>query len=217
MFPILLISKNQDKTQEFINEFTSKNSFEQSSVYTVKPLKKELSINQIRELKKELRSIPRSKRLIIIESLDESGVEVQNALLKTLEEKVNYNQFIFPIKNLFKILSTIQSRSKIIRLEEVEKAKVRPTTLALLKSATEEKDYLFFTSSSIEGVTREEAFLLLDEMVIFFRNHLEGDKIKAAKVLKAVLKFRDLLQNNNLNPQLTIDHVLIFVNKTYIS
>ena len=50
--------------------------------------------------------------------------------------------------------------------------------------------------------------------IIIFRERLETDK-NSPSIIKEIIRLKALLEKNNLNPQLTVDQVLIFIWKTY--
>ena len=81
------------------------------SLIDIKPDKKSIDINQIRELISKLNksSFNNKPRFILIDNIEFLNVNSINALLKILEEP-NYNIFFILIHNNKKILSTLKSR-----------------------------------------------------------------------------------------------------------
>ncbi|QQG43929.1 MAG: hypothetical protein HYW86_03605 [Candidatus Roizmanbacteria bacterium] len=215
MIPLIIVSNDQKRLADYIKKIIKDESFLSNFIYSIKPVKTELAIDQIRLLKKELKISFSNKRLFIIEALDVSGLEVQNALLKTLEENHVKNQFIFPLKNIEKILPTIRSRTKIINLNDFTNYKISPSTKTLLE-ITEKNDGLSFLNQSvIQSPSKEDLIQLLEEIIFYYRQRLAVDGVKASKIIKKIMSLKDLLQNNNLNPQLTIDNILLFIHKIY--
>jgi replication-associated recombination protein RarA len=74
---------------------------------------KNISIEQIRNLKIELQKPPiyAKRRIVIIMDADMLTIEAQNSLLKILEEHQNKTTFILITSNYLKILPTILSRT----------------------------------------------------------------------------------------------------------
>lgn len=212
MIPQIVIYKDFRSLKKYINKIVKDFSISPAFIYTVKPVKTEISIDQVRMIKKEVMTSGNQKRFFIIESLDNSGPEAQNSLLKTLEEKQENNLFLFPIKDLAKILPTIQSRSKTIFLDKEMKVKVNDSTESLLELVEKDKSYSFLASPQVQSLTKEELPKLLDEIIAHYRDQLADNK-KASLILKKVIEIKNLYQSNNLNTQLTIDNVLIFINK----
>ncbi|MBI4004551.1 hypothetical protein HY358_00265 [Candidatus Roizmanbacteria bacterium] len=216
MLPIILITSNNKQTEDFIQSFIEKNKFNKQYVSIVRPLKQEITIDQIRDIRRDLIIQFPSKRMIIVENFDTSSGEVQNAFLKTLEEKSEETQFILEVRNVAKILPTILSRSKMIKLIGGKHAPMREASKKLLDSLTTDNDnYAFLGEPFITSIDREDAVLLFDEILTYFHQHILTKSAKAAQVLKKTMETRELLLNNNLNPQLAIDTILIFIKKTY--
>lgn len=214
MIPLLLISRNQKKTDDFIEHFIKENDINSSWIFTIRPVTRELSIDQIRALKRELAISTNKKRLIIIYGLDISGAEVQNALLKTLEEKQENNQFIFIVSHGFSVLPTIQSRSKTIVLNKTEVV-VSETTGELMNRVKEENEYQFLLHPLVGAASREDTLAFLDEILEYSRRQLLKMPGAAVKTIKKILRLRELIINNNINVQLAVDNLLIYIKKLY--
>lgn len=207
MIPILLISDNKKEMADYLEKIKDKNNL----FIEILPQKTEYSIDQIREIQKETKVFNPQKRIYLLENFQKSSLEAQNAFLKLLEEPPKNVQFILTVNSQYKLLPTILSRAKIISLTK-NKAMMVEAKLSKIFDLSSRK-----TSTlplMIEVKSREETRDVLWQMLTFFREKLAGD-INASSILKEVLKNLNLLENNNLNPQLTIDHLLIFIYKKY--
>lgn len=214
MIPIILVADAEKTGENFIGNFVSKNNFKSSSIYKITPEGKEFSIAQIRAIRRQL-IIDTGKRLFILYSFDSASFEAQNALLKTLEEKTDNNQFILAVKNPNLVVLTIQSRSKVINLILRENTKSNPDINKFVEKLINSKALNFMADSLISGVTREEALEFIDGLIVVFRERLKKSDPNSPSVVKKAFELRMLLQNNNLNPQLAIDNLLIFIHKAY--
>jgi DNA polymerase III delta prime subunit len=213
MFPIILISKNQEAVEKYITEFIVRYGFSPFYVFHIHPVKIEVTIDQIRSLKKQLVTASKEKRLIIIHSFDAATLEAQNALLKTLEEKTESNQFILVGQNQERMLPTIRSRSKIVVLDKSGDQQIREATLDLLSNIEKNPDYRFLSDPILQSITREDAVVLLTETLLYCKQHLLNDQKNIPIILKKNLQTLQLLQHNNINPQLAVDTFLIFMKK----
>lgn len=215
MYPILLIAKTEEVAREFIAVFQKRHGFSAAFLFELSPLKTEITIDQIRELKKQIITTTKEKRLIILYSFDKANIEAQNALLKTLEEKNDSNQFILVVKRVEQVLPTIRSRSQIVQSTSEESAHtVRETTQILLNAIVQEKNFAFLSHASIQSITKEDAEVLLEEILIYLRTMLPEYAQQMPQLLKKVLLLSHQLQHNNLNPQLTVDSALLVIKKT---
>ena len=83
--------------------------------------KKDIKVEQIRELQKELSRSPsgRGKKVAIIDEADRLTISAQNALLKTLEEPNDRSVIILVAHDPEKILPTIKSRCLVKNFQPV--------------------------------------------------------------------------------------------------
>lgn len=214
MIPLIVASRIQEKQEEFIKDFIREHAIRSYNIYIIKPIKTEVTIEQIRSIIREVITQVSEPRLFICYSFDNANLEAQNAFLKTLEEKHVQNRFILLASNVERILPTIRSRSKLMLLDSQNNLiAIRPETEAFFAELEKTKGYQFLSESVIQNLSREDAELFIDEFIIYLRNILRKGKKNASPIIKKTLELKRLLQNNNLNPQLTIDTLLIFFKK----
>jgi len=214
MFPVILISNNLKKQQSYIEGFIKVNHILPYYIYEIKPEKSEISIDQIRLIKKEIVTFVKDKRLFIIYNFDNASAEAQNALLKTLEENTQNNLFILLVKENEHVIPTIRSRAKIIILSKNDSEKSNNDLYTFLSSVEKTHNYSFLADKMTQGLTREELLSFIDEIIFYYQKKLQEGNEKNTKILRQSLRLKNLLQNNNLNPQLTIDSLLIYIKKT---
>ncbi len=211
MIPLLLIAHTKKALRQFLEK---RNVGEKTITITLQPLSSEYSIDQIREIQKEVSIQQPIKRIYIFEEFDKASLEAQNAFLKLLEEPPENVEFILVVENQYTLLSTLVSRTKIIRvekeiIEKKETAVSRKLSIFAVKKTLSSLDFSTFTASS-----KEDAVKILMEMLSFFRERLLDDTA-APKIIKEILHVCKLIKNNNLNSQLALDHLLIFIAKAY--
>ena len=199
MIPQLIISNNSKVTKSYLKKLIGENHL----FFEIKSEGKEYSIRDIKGLIKETSIFHKNTRVYFLENFHLSSLEAQNAFLKILEEPPEQVLFVLSADNENKIIPTIISRVKIIRLDKKNLSSLVPQAKAELNKVLASKSFQFFQSQ-----------IPLDDVILFFRDRLSFDK-KAPLIIKETLRLKNLLENNNLNSQLTIDHVLIFIWKTY--
>ena len=93
--------------------------------------KSAISIDQIRELKKEIAYKPYDgdHKIYIIEAAEKLTKEAANSLLKTLEEPPSFATIILLVEDSGKLLPTIVSRCQEIKLRNVSKQKIKDLLL----------------------------------------------------------------------------------------
>ncbi len=211
MIPLLVVSHTKQALKRFLDE---KNKSEKSIIISLTPQSSEYSIDQIREIKKEVKIGQPLKRIYLFEDFENSSLEAQNSFLKLLEEPPENVEFILTVSNPYTLLPTIISRTKIVRLDkrkdyEKNTTVIKALTLYLSKKNLRAVDFSAFTSPS-----KEDCLTLLIQICLFFRERYLNDPI-AAIIIKEILTVYRLVQNNNVNAQLAVDHLLIFIAKKY--
>lgn len=220
MIPIIAKTCNPKKAKDFLAKFKKDRKVCTSSIIIVKPLKKEIAISQIRELKKIITVGTNSPRLIVFYDFHLASLESQNALLKTLEEKILNNQFILFTLNEYSILPTIRSRSKFINLDEKKtKENFSDEFIKLMQKLEQSKNLSFL--NDFQGLTKEEIAKNLKNMLLFYRQKILSPNItdikviKIIKIVKRILYIINLIEKNNISGQPAFDILLIFINKTF--
>lgn len=175
-------------------------------------LKKQISIDQVRELKGHIFEKPFKEKykFIVMENADSATAEAQNSLLKILEEPPAHAILVMEAKNKSQLLPTILSR--IILVE----SKTSPTdeqTQNLL-----EKD-LESALSEISTINDPQEFL--DRQIIFLTDLLiksarkkQASSTSELKIAQAIEKCKDAKEmiEANVNPTFTLANLVFSLN-----
>lgn len=211
MIPILLITNDFKEITSFIKTIKKK----EDVIINVYPIKTEFSIEQIKEIVRETIIYQPYKRIYVLENFNYSSQEAQNAFLKTLEENINNIQFVLTASSVHQLLPTIISRVKVINLNKNIKIQLDKTIEKILEDFIKNNSMNILNLDEINIRSKTKVLELLNQIIVFFRNRIHKDK-KAIIILKKILSIKPLLENNNLNPQLTIDNLLIYIQKKYM-
>ena len=209
MIPILLITNNLKDVVSFIKTIKKKNDV----IINIYPAKTEYSIEQIKEIVRETAIYQPYKRIYVLENFNLSSQEAQNAFLKTLEENKNNIQFILTALSIHQLLPTIISRVKVINLNKNIKLQIDKEIEKIFEDFIKNNSMDILNLNEINIRSKTKALELLNQIIVFFRNRIHKDK-NAIIILKKILSIKPLLENNNLNPQLTIDNLLIYIQNT---
>lgn len=210
MIPLLLVSDDKKQIKKYLKTI----EHEDDLFFEIIPLTGEYSVNEIKEVIKETKTYFRQRRIYIFKNFQLSSIEAQNAFLKVLEEPPHQVQFILTTNNPDSILPTIRSRTKIINLGKKPDLELDKYIETSLSSLIKEKKLNILSDGKFISKTKEDGLKILDQIILFFKNRLTTDK-NSPLILKEILKKKSLMESNNLNPQLTVDHILIFIVKTY--
>ncbi len=207
MLPHLIISTSKRQIDKAVGSLLKHNSIPPSSVMTLTKEGASLKIDSVRSIVPFTTRSFSDNRAVILYDFETARQETQNALLKTLEEDSDRILFIIVSANLSSVLSTILSRVKCIQLAPPAK-KRDPIDLP---------SYIDTLFSKTDKITRDKATSCIDELIAHSRNVMKqgavDNKSQAAahaSFIKECINSRSLMLSNNLNPQMVIDHVLLF-------
>lgn len=200
MIPLLIVSNDTKEVKKYLKNILPENSY----LFEIEPENKEYSIKEMKNLIKEANIFHIENRIYYLKNFQNSSIEVQNSLLKQLEEPPKNSLFVFSVDSENKLLPTIISRLKIIYLKKKNITGFAMKEKIEIENILDGKNALLSTDISIS----------LDQIMLFFKQRLKHDK-NAIKILKECFKLKFLQENNNLNLQLTLDHLLILISKTY--
>ena len=209
MIPILLISKDKKLINKYIDGIKVNSFF-----IEIIPSNKEYSIDDIKNLIKETKIFNPKTRVYFLENFNLSSIPAQNSFLKLLEEPPSKVQFVLSADNKNNLLTTIISRVKIIKLKknDFQKAPINNIDSEIQKLINHTSDKIPLLMFIVADAESAQNIIL--QIFVFFENRLSFDK-KAHVVIKEILLLYKLFKKNNLNSQLSIDQVLIFIWKTY--
>ena len=201
MIPLLIISNDNKLINDYVNKLKQNNFFSE-----VIPSTKEYSIEDIKGLIKETKVFHPKIRIYFLANFHLSSIPAQNSFLKLLEEPPTNVQFVLSTNNKNSLLPTIVSRVKIVKLLGNQ---IQTVGAQFITPIIKGLNLVKFTITD-----KESAKNILLQIIIFFREKLESDK-NSPSIIKEIIRLKTLLESNNLNPQLTIDQVLIFIWKRY--
>ncbi|MFH0773339.1 MAG: hypothetical protein V1922_03440 [bacterium] len=196
MIPQIITIRDENLIDEMISHFATQHGIQTSHRIVVRPEKEELTVEQIHLLQKEIQVMFSKQVLVVLLGLDYSSSEVQNALLKSLEEDSERILFLFLVKNPTRLLSTVVSRCTINNVPHPN----RNTTIS-------EKYSDLFSFQKNSDISKEDAIKRID-------GYIQSSSIKNHKILHHILSMRKLILDNNMNPILALDNILIFLSKT---
>lgn len=202
--PILLVAA-ASQAEDWI-AINSDALFTDSIVTHIQPEKNQITIGQIRQLKQSLITLPKNSQLIILHQFHTARSEAQNALLKTLEEKPSSVSVLMITQSRDSILPTIQSRSRIITIEQEE---ILPDQVIqdLLQTYQSQPEAIF-AHPTMQNLDADAAISVCDQIILFLRRCLSSDPTVAG-MLSHTLHIRSQITTNNLNPQLAVDRIVI--------
>lgn len=218
MIPQLIISLDEKKINTYIASYIRDNAVLSYDVIHIIPKTQELGINEIRDISYFVFTKATSKRIIVIHSFETASIEAQNAILKMLEEKTKENTFFLCAKNNRSILSTVQSRVSLVYLDKenavLEKERIQKIN-TMFNELQKKESYGFLQNDLTLTKTRDEAIILIDDLILFLRQKLlESKKIDLIPIMNKAFQTKNNILLLNHSHQLALDNLLIFIHKT---
>ncbi len=214
MIPIIVVSSDQEKLKKYLDDYILKNKISLNFIFEIKPEGKEISIEQIREIKKNVIYSNNEGLLFILFEFDKASFEAQNAFLKTLEEHQENLHFLLIVKNHYNLTATITSRGRIVVLKDSNQIQLEPEFSKRLENFLKKTDFKILYHKKFQAKEYSQSSFLFDKFINFFRLRIVQDK-KAVEALKETLNLRALVENNNVDPQGAVDYLLIRISKIY--
>ena len=123
-------------------------NYQVSEIIHVRPLDKKttISVEQIRDLQREIRTQPSLRRVIIIDDAHNMTESAENALLKSLEEPGQGNHFLLTAAERSQLLPTIVSRCQIISLHRTSPAQDSEILKKSVLTDSDKKQLLFLAA-----------------------------------------------------------------------
>lgn len=211
MISHLLITEKKRVADKYVkNNLSGKNDL----FFEMAPATKKYSIAEVKQVLSEIKIYNPKKRVFYFPSFDASSLEAQNALLKVLEEPPENVLFVLTSSSVSRLLPTIVSRTKVVKLGKPPEPAPDEKIFAALSLFIEKGGLSSLDFNAFACKTAGEAIAHLDQIALFFRKSIGGNK-NSPVIIKEILRLRALLENNNITPQMTVDHILIFISKTY--
>ena len=197
MIPKIISINESESIDENISQFAITLAIPSSHQIVVRPEKEELTVEQIHLMQKDIQVAFEQTVLVVLIGVENSSNEVQNSLLKCLEEDSERIQFLLLVHSPAGLIATILSRCSF------EDSKTKQ------KEINEEYAPISFSFQNNSEVKKEEALIRIDNYISSLTPSL-----KEGKILSYVLSIRKLIKENNMNPILALDAILIFLSKT---
>lgn len=200
-------------------------------------IKKEAIDNLIKSM--NIAPLESERKIVIIDDCHKMGMEAQNALLKTLEEPPSYVNIILITSNISNLISTIISRSQLIKFNPVESQTIVDLIISRYMKSQEEASFIaHFTKGSIgKSISlceSQEFFERRDNTINHIHSIIKGDRMNIFKSVDFFIEnkdqideimdiilywFRDLLiykEIGNSSLVLNRDKIQLLSNETFL-
>lgn len=193
-------------------------------VTVIAPEKGLISIERVRHLYEQTRSVQQGRRCIVIDDADAMSVDAQNALLKLLEEPVENVHFILTTHHVSHLLATVLSRTQHIGVLPITEAESKQILAGHELTDTQQLQALFLAAGKPAELTRlasdQEYLTAKSTVVTDARSFIQADDYSRLVIIKkytdrtAALQFLamcaklltfSLLKQRNYNAADTMD------------
>ena len=202
---ILLVTSHLQQNQEIKNladkfQIDSKNALD---YFEITPQKKQISIDQIREIKRHIWQKPAKAKVkfVVVKDADMLTPEAQNALLKLLEEPPSHAVIVLSTERKQKLLPTIRSRTVEINIRSKRK-QLAPSTEFPIDNFKEALTVLSQIESPKEWIDRQiENYY---QMLLAAVDKNNKDEIAAISERIENLSYSKKLIEANVNPKFAL-------------
>lgn len=212
----LIVSKDQQKRQEYIAQMCGTQKISKFDRSVTAPTATSFGIEDVRNLQKTAYLSPNQgkEKAIILEEAQLLTTEAQNALLKLLEEPPQNTYIFLSASSSNNFLPTILSRCKIVELEQSRE-----------EVSEEKKDQLHNQLQVIEQGTIGERLALaetiaadkenlarwFEQIILFLRDELlKNPKNKQlVRLILAIQNAHKDFQTTNVSPRVILEHCFL--------
>ena len=211
---LLVISTDFHAFEQFLADYLKKKQLNQSSVYQF-GLEQPLSVEEFRQILKLEKRHFDQPTLFILHRFHQASIIIQNTFLKTLEEHQSNLDFMLVASNQGMILPTIKSRCHLITLRQISQQSQTPEyqQLEQVIKQLQQQPNLLLSSLIKLGLKdkKEKALTWLDLFLQYGYFQLSNSPHSAwlGHSLKLALINRQLIETNNLEPELALDQVFL--------
>lgn len=193
MVPLIFVSEKKDEVINYLKNYFKKDYL----MFEIKPKEKLFSINDIKDVIKESSFYDSNFRVYLFDNFHFSSLEAQNAFLKKLEEPLENILYVLITDSPFRLLPTILSRGRVVNLLR------KKTNLSDEKRILIEK---FLKNKNLDLSFSEN--ISISDLILFLKENINKNQ-KNYLILKEAVNLKNLVEKNNLNLKIVLDHLLI--------
>ncbi len=211
MHSFLFVSKNKKNALDYALNFLNKKNISKFDISLTEE-EKQIGIGDIKKIKQIAYFKPSKgkEKAIIISAVQGLTIEAQNSLLKLLEEPPANTIIILLIESKDSVLETIQSRCKIIKINNKEEEEINEKYSKLLNSLEKAKIGEKLKIAEDLAKNKEEALKAIEKMILITRDKLlkSGDNNLIEKINK-LQKAYTIIKNTNVNLRLALENLFL--------
>lgn len=227
MLPTLVVTNDLERLDLYISEIQKEHGITPAYTEIIEPDNKVITIEQIREISKELSRSFDTMRLLVFVQFHSAKRETQNAFLKTLEEHPENSLILLHVDDEGLILDTIKSRTITVYLDSVKEGAYEVPDIIESSSIG---DWLSYSSK----IETKDIPTIIDQII----DHIEKKMIHSAQshstktqkethmhtehqtialayatVAHDIIKIRKMVKYNNLNAERALDKIGLLLNE----
>ncbi|KKR78278.1 MAG: DNA-directed DNA polymerase [Candidatus Curtissbacteria bacterium GW2011_GWA1_40_9] len=211
MFQSYLIISNINNSVDDLTSHLEKLNLEFSQkspdVATISPTEGSISIDEIRNLKKQLYQKPiyQKQKIVVIKDADKLTTEAQNALLKVLEEPPSHAILILIAHSSKNLLPTINSRIVTINAQKDQSLQKNKEELDISSQT--------FVSTLENALSKDPNSWISSQMLAYYKKLLKtiNNKDERQKILKLLEQTQETKKmiNANVNARFAIANLIL--------
>ena len=212
---LIIISNDIIDIKAYLQDYYQNNKIKKNHIIEIKSESNQISIEQIREIMSLAYRKYAHPTAFIIWSFGSCRELVQNVFLKNLEEHQANIYFILITHSLAPILPTIASRCEIIHLK-TKKLKLSSENKEQIENMLNlfQENSTFIASEKLSLSPKTKKTKVLDWLNDFFIYGYDmlpqsNKKTRLANLLTKALEAKQLIENNNFDPELALNNIFL--------
>lgn len=210
MLPVLIVSQDGD-IDAYIDSYKKDHKIHAAHVLDISP-EKGFLVEHSAEVRNFVSRAPSTEaHMVIMRKFDTAKTDIQNALLKTLEEDSSKVHFMIVVSDESRLLPTIMSR--VAQAIEPAQTKIGSKILETYSCDPQNMTYPQWISMTSK-ISKSDALVFLDELIVFLELTMTGSQVKApdlSTALHELIMVRKGLRDNNMYYEYALDaagHIL---------
>lgn len=205
----LIIAREKELSEKWFFDFANELEVKNTDIFKIDN-DKEILLDEIKGLKKviKLRPYESKYKLFFIYNADNIREQAANAMLKTLEEPPGQAIIVLAATNPKKILTTIVSRCRLVRLDSTNSAiNVVEGKMFQDIELMDVVQRFKFAKDFVKNNDINKINEWMNQLALYYRTNIDNKKVR--EKLKKLLTYQKMINSSNVSKELVMENILL--------
>jgi len=205
----LIIARKKELSEKWFFDFANELEVKNTDIFKIDN-DKEILLDEIKGLKKviKLRPYESKYKLFFIYNADNIREQAANAMLKTLEEPPGQAIIVLAATNPKKILTTIVSRCRLVRLDSTNSAiNVVEGKMFQDIELMDVVQRFKFAKDFVKNNDINKINEWMNQLALYYRTNIDNKKVR--EKLKKLLTYQKMINSSNVSKELVMENILL--------